>query len=99
MAGRPKGSKNKRSALLMGATSEAVEVAMRRIPNAFKGDAHAFLCILYKDEDQPMPVRIDAAKAAIAYEKPKLQSTALTSPDGSDLAIKHSVIVEYIDPK
>ncbi len=87
MAGRPKGSKNKRTALLRGATSVAVEAAMKKIPNAFKGDAHAFLCIIYKDKSQPIALRMDAAKAAIPYEKPRLQSTAVTGPDGGILRV------------
>lgn len=42
------------------------------IPGAFLGDSHDFLMTIYKDPTQPMPLRIDAAKASIGYEKPKL---------------------------
>jgi len=30
---------------------------------------------------------------------PDLQSMAVTSPDGSDLAVKHTVTIEYVKPK
>ena len=42
--------------------------------DAFKGDAHALLVMVYCDPRQPIELRIDAAKAAIGYEKPKLAS-------------------------
>lgn len=97
MAGRPKGSRNKRSAALMGATSRAVEAALKMMPKAFKGDAHAFLCVIYKDTAQPLAIRLDAAKAAIPYEKPRLQTMAVIG----DMAapIRHSVTIEYVKPK
>lgn len=41
---------------------------------AFDGDAHALLVTLYKDTTQPLLIRLDAAKAAISYEKPRLSS-------------------------
>jgi hypothetical protein len=40
--------------------------------DAFDGDAHAFLMAIYKDATQPIVSRMDAAKAAIGYEKPRL---------------------------
>lgn len=42
------------------------------IPKAFKGDAHAYLMAIYKDPAKPEALRIDAAKAAIRYERPTL---------------------------
>jgi hypothetical protein len=48
--------------------SEVVEHALGA--SAFTGDAHAFLTSVYKDQQQPLVMRIDAAKAAIGYEKP-----------------------------
>ena len=39
---------------------------------AFRGDAHALLICIYKDPNQPLAVRIDCAKAALPYEKPRL---------------------------
>ena len=79
----------------MGATSRAVEAALKAMSKAFKGDAHAFLCVIYKDKDQPLAIRLDAAKAAIPYEKPRLQSTAVTGGDGGLLR----VIIQSDDAK
>jgi hypothetical protein len=41
-------------------------------PDAFHGDAHAFLTAIYKDPQVDMPLRLDAAKAAIRFERPAL---------------------------
>ena len=38
----------------------------------FDGDAHAFLMLTYKDKSLPHNLRLDAAKAAIRFEKPAL---------------------------
>lgn len=38
----------------------------------FEGDAHAFLMLTYKDKSLPRNLRVDAAKAAIRFEKPAL---------------------------
>lgn len=57
----------------MNETSEKLD---RLVPGAFVGDAHAFLMAVYKDPENLLGVRIDAAKAAIAFEKPRLSSVA-----------------------
>ena len=44
----------------------------RRIGGAFEGDVLAYLMSVYKDPSKPENVRIDAAKAAIRYERPAL---------------------------
>jgi hypothetical protein len=70
--GRQKGTPNKRSIALEEKVRAAAEIIESTLPEAFKGDAHALLMTVYKDPLHPMPLRIDAAKAAIAFEKPKL---------------------------
>jgi hypothetical protein len=70
--GRKKGSRNRMTMARETAISNVVEAAL--IENGFAGDAHAFLMGVYKDPEQPLVMRIDAAKAAIGYEKPKLTS-------------------------
>ena len=52
--------------------SAAAAVIEELLPAAFHGDAHALLMAVYKDQTQPLQIRIDAAKSAIAYEKPRL---------------------------
>src|SRR4051812_13077657 len=74
--GRKKGSRNRQTMARETAISDVVEAAL--IEGGFEGDAHAFLMGVYKDPQQPLVMRIDAAKAAIGYEKPKLTSLDAT---------------------
>jgi hypothetical protein len=66
--GRQKGSKNKSTILLQQRGREA----LARGPTSYDGDAHALLIAVYKDESQPIELRVEAAKAAIRFEKPAL---------------------------
>src|SRR5437773_2759704 len=70
--GRKKGSPNKRTKARVGAAKAVAEQLAAVIPEAFGGDAHAYLIAIYKDPRQETSVRIDAAKAALPYEKPRL---------------------------
>lgn len=73
--GRPVGAKSKRTKEREEAMEEAAEHITAVLgPNAFDGDAHALLIALYKDTQQPLLIRLDAAKAAISYEKPRLSA-------------------------
>ena len=72
--GRPKGSTNKVAIARRTLVAKAGDRAARRIDNAFTGDSHEFLATVYKDPMQPLERRIEAAKAAIQFEKPKLGS-------------------------
>lgn len=70
--GREKGTPNKRTLEReeqMAAASAALEQALA---NPFAGDSHALLMAIYKNGDLPIQIRLDAAKAAIGYEKPRL---------------------------
>jgi hypothetical protein len=70
--GRPSGARNHHTLEREQRISEAASVIEELLPSAFKGDAHALLMAVYKDQTQPLSIRLDAAKAAIAYEKPRL---------------------------
>lgn len=70
--GRQPGTKNKRTDDREKAVKKAAAVIESALPDAFKGDAHAFLMAVYKDMANPMKDRLAAATAAIGYEKPKL---------------------------
>jgi hypothetical protein len=73
--GRQKGAKNKRTKELeraLAATAETVNTVLG--DHAFLGDAHALLVAIYKDSRQPIELRVEAAKAAINYEKPRLSA-------------------------
>lgn len=73
--GRPKGAKNKHTREREEAAAKAAERAAEVLgPTAFEGDAHALLIMVYKDAAQPIELRMDAAKASLAYEKPRLSA-------------------------
>lgn len=74
-AGRPKGSRSRRR-LEMEKKARAVEDVMREAlgREPFEGDSHALLMSCYKNTALPLPIRLEAAKAAIPYERPRLAS-------------------------
>ena len=80
MKGRKTGGRRKGTPNRMTVEREAaIELAHEQIAqvlgeSAFEGDAHAMLMSVYKDTNQPLVLRIDAAGKAIGYEKPKLSS-------------------------
>lgn len=77
--GRQKGSKNKRTKNVVAAVEAAHELAAQVLPNGFDGDAHTLLILTYRDVRHPIETRLDAAKAAIGFEKPRLAATDHTS--------------------
>jgi hypothetical protein len=68
--GRQKGTRNRKTALLEEKGREALAEVLGA--NAFEGDAHSLLIAIYKDESRPIELRLEAAKAAIRFEKPAL---------------------------
>lgn len=70
--GRGKGTKNRRTVEREAAMAETAKQIESVIDGAFDGDGHALLVAVYKDPWQPIELRLEAAKAAIGYEKPKL---------------------------
>ncbi|MEN6449095.1 MAG: hypothetical protein ABFC96_01265 [Thermoguttaceae bacterium] len=78
-AGRKKGQPNKRTIEREQAMADAAARVTEALSAPFDGDAHAFLMLLYKDCEQPVEVRLDAAKAAIRYEKPALASVEVSA--------------------
>src|ERR1700746_102124 len=77
--GRQKGTPNKKTAEQKAAIKAAVEKVVGRLPEVFEGDSYAFLATIYKDKQQPIGVRMDAAKTAIAYERPRLSNVEMTT--------------------
>ena len=75
--GSRKGKPNRRTAARDVAVADAAKKITGALgDDAFDGDAHALLMAVYKDGARPMEQRIDAAKAAIPYERPRLSSTS-----------------------
>jgi len=78
-AGRQNGSKNKRTEAREAAVQAAHELISNVLPESFDGDAHTLLILTYRDLRVPLETRIDCAKAAIGFEKPRLAATDHTS--------------------
>ena len=72
--GRVKGTPNKQESPIARALREAREKAEREVAADPNCDAHSLLRMVYLDTTLPIEVRIDAAKAAIGYELPKLNA-------------------------
>jgi hypothetical protein len=70
--GRKPGSKNKKTSELKAEQERLVERVSEMIGEPFEGDAHALLVLIYKDQTRDISLRLDAAKAAIRFEKPAL---------------------------
>lgn len=83
--GRPPGAKNKLTEQRAAAVEQMKSIIGEAIPDAFDGDAHAFLMAIYRDPSQDLKDRIDAAKSAIRYEKPALAAQTVSGPDGGPL--------------
>lgn len=77
--GRPPGAKNRHTEERERAMAAAAEVLDSVIDDAFKGDAHALLMAVYKNPLNELNLRIDAAKAAIRYEKPAMSSVDMNA--------------------
>lgn len=69
---------------------EAASWLDQQMPESFKGDAHALLMSVYKDVTHPLSIRLDAAKAAISYEKPRL--AAVEHSGNQDNPVAYSIV-------
>ena len=86
--GRQKGSRNKRTQEREEATAQAIALIGEAIPDAFAGDAHAFLVAVYKNPKFDHHTRQDAAKAALPYEKPRLQAVTLANQGAEPVKVR-----------
>jgi hypothetical protein len=76
--GRQRGTPNRRTLALAQAQAETtVKIAAALGSDAFNGDALAFLQAIYKDRTQAVELRLNAARHAVAYERPRLAAIAL----------------------
>jgi hypothetical protein len=93
--GRPKGAKNKRTAEREAATKEMAAQIGKAVGGAFEGDALAYLMSVYKDPLKPENVRIDAAKAAIRYERPAIAPVERRDPESDFIPLADRI--EYYE--
>jgi hypothetical protein len=92
--GRNKGTPNKRTVAAAEAAKQAALVLADALGEyAFPGDAHALLMSIYKDTRLGVDLRAEAAKAALPYEKPRLQSTTLNAKVG----LSHEERLAFLD--
>ena len=78
-AGRPQGARNKRTVEAEEAMKAVVQEFSATVPDAFAGDAVAFLQTVYKDPRIPLHVRLDAAAKAARFERPMCVAKAARS--------------------
>jgi hypothetical protein len=94
--GRKTGTPNKRTQELREAMTTAAKQIEQLIADAFEGDAHALLVAIYKDPTRTIELRLEAAKAAIGYEKSRLASVQVAGDQENPLAVTH---IEIVAPK
>jgi hypothetical protein len=82
--GRPRGVKNQSTKAREAAIRDAAARMAAHMPDGYQGDAHTLLVSVYRDVSMPLDVRIDAAKAAVKYERPALQATTITEKSNLD---------------
>lgn len=96
IGGRQKGTPNKRTLQRERLVKQAHQLIDDVLPDAFKGDAHAYLMAVYKDKTVPIKDRLAAATAAIGYEKPKL---AAVEHSGEMTVLTHEQALAELEDK
>lgn len=97
-AGRKPGIRSARTVDRLRKVAQLQAVLNDTIPRVFQGDAHAFLTAVYKNEDLDLKMRLDAATAAIGYEKPKLAAVQHHDQDGNSIGYRNTIEVVIVDP-
>jgi hypothetical protein len=93
-AGRPKGAESANTK----ARREAIKLAVAKFeattPGVFDGDGVALMQLIYRDPNQDIALRLDAAKAAARFERPQLSAAIVkditplpSTPSAIDAAI------------
>jgi hypothetical protein len=94
--GRQKGTPNKRTMAREARIAEAAAAIESAMPEAFKGDAHAYLMAVYKNPSLPTKDRLAAATAAIGYEKPKLAAVEAQAEVDATVAVSRIELVAVV---
>jgi hypothetical protein len=73
--GRKRGTPNRRTVQLERAMERVAQTLAEHLgEHCFPGDAHALAIAIYKDTRNDPELRLEAAKAAMPYEKPRLSA-------------------------
>jgi hypothetical protein len=92
--GRQPGTKNKRTVERERSQAEvSAQITNALGPGAFKGDAHSLLVSVYKNPAHPIGLRLDAAKAALPFEKPRL--SAINAKVEGGVTLEQLIIRSY----
>jgi hypothetical protein len=99
-AGRPLGARDKKPrkdkvAAAARARAAATEILLRTGHVPFEGDAHALLVWAYKNPDLPAALRLQAARDAAPYEKPRLN--AISASIHTTLSLEDDPIDELLE--
>jgi len=79
--GRQKGGRNKKTLAREAAIKAAVSNIKQAGGEVAECDAHGLLIMIYMNDELPIEMRLDAAKAAIRFEVPALASTESTNTE------------------
>jgi hypothetical protein len=88
--GSRKGSPNRKTTARARAAARATALADALGSHAFAGDALGLLQLVYRDGRQPVELRLDAARAAAPYERPRL--SAITTNVETGLTLEQLVL-------
>ena len=97
-SGRKPGGRNRRTVEVEKAMEAVVaEFAVSR-PDLFDGDGVALLQCVYKNPAVAWDIRVDAARAAAPFERPKLVAAAVrdVTPEARDPASRSARIAELL---
>jgi hypothetical protein len=88
--GSRKGIPNRKTTARARAAVHAKELVEALGSHAFAGDALELLQLVYRDGRQPIELRLDAARAAAPYERPRL--SAMTANLETGLTLEQLVV-------
>ena len=85
ISGNPAGRRPRLDSISMAIRAAQLKLSIAMPESGFKLTAHDVLRAVYNDPDAPWEVRLRCAEASLAFEKPRLNATALAI-GSSDLA-------------
>jgi hypothetical protein len=96
-AGRKPGSTSAKTVERLKQVAQVMTAVEDAMPDAFHGDAHAFLIAVYKNPEIATKDRLAAATAAIGYEKPKLAAVEHSGDPANPVEMRASIEFVVVD--